>query len=116
MGTSTTSTYYSYFDTVVNAHLIEAGGLDVDRAPVFGVAVETRCRFRHSLSFPEVLDAGLRVARVGTQQRPLRDRPVRRGLGAPAAVGHFVHVYVDRGRRRPAPVPEERPKRAGAAR
>src|SRR5262250_564486 len=58
-------TYYSYFDTVVNEHLIRVGGHDIHRAPVIGVVVETFCRFHKSLSFPEVVDAGLRVRKLG---------------------------------------------------
>ncbi|HLW13529.1 MAG TPA: acyl-CoA thioesterase, partial [Casimicrobiaceae bacterium] len=55
-------TYYSYFDTVVNEHLVRAGGLDFRSAPALGVVVETACRFHKPLSFPEAIDAGLRVA------------------------------------------------------
>src|SRR6476619_348307 len=57
--------YYSYFDTVVNEHLIREGRLDIRAAPVIGVVVETFCRFHRSLSFPGVVDAGLRVAKPG---------------------------------------------------
>src|SRR2546422_7004972 len=59
-------TYYSYFDTVVNEHLIRAGGLDISDDPVIGVVVETSCRFHQSLSFPETIDAGLRIAKLGS--------------------------------------------------
>src|SRR6476620_9439666 len=59
-------TYYSYFDTVVNQHLIEAGVLDLETSAVFGVVVETGCRFLDSLTFPETVEAGLRVAKLGT--------------------------------------------------
>src|SRR5438034_9157467 len=58
-------TYYSYFDTVVNEHLIRAGGLDFVADPVVGVVVETGCVFRKSLSFPETIDAGLVVTKLG---------------------------------------------------
>lgn len=58
-------TYYSYFDTVVNEHLVRAGGLDFRSAPALGVVVETACRFHKPLSFPEAIDAGLRVAHIG---------------------------------------------------
>ena len=97
-------TYYSYFDTVVNEHLIAAGVLDVETPTVFGVVVETGCRFLDSLTFPEVVEAGLRVAQLGTTSVALRDRPVpRRAPTTPAAVGHFVHVYVDRADAPPRP-------------
>ena len=58
-------TYYSYFDTVVNEHLIRAGSLDIRAGDAIGIVVETACRFHKPLSFPEIIDAGLRVARVG---------------------------------------------------
>ncbi|MEP6998138.1 MAG: hotdog domain-containing protein, partial [Betaproteobacteria bacterium] len=57
--------YYAYFDTVVNEHLIRAGGLDIREGPAIGLVVETCCRFHRPLSFPAVVDAGLRVARLG---------------------------------------------------
>jgi acyl-CoA thioester hydrolase len=99
-------TYYSYFDTVVNEHLIAAGVLDPGESPVFGVVVETGCRFFDSLSFPEVVEAGLRVSRLGTTSVRYEVGLFHAGATTPAALGHFVHVYVDRDTRRPAPVPD----------
>ena len=98
-------TYYSYFDTVVNQHLIAAGVLDVEHDPVFGVVVETGCRFLDALTFPELVDAGIRVAHLGTSSVRYEIGLFHQGADAPAAVGHFVHVYVDRESRRPAPIP-----------
>ena len=93
--------YYSYFDTVVNRYLIEAGALDIERSAVIGLVVETHCNYHASVAFPQRIEAGLRVARLGTSS-------VRYEIGlfaadAPlaAACGHFVHVYVDRATRRP---------------
>ena len=100
-------TYYSFFDTAVNEHLITAGVLDVERSPVFGVVVETGCRFHDSLTFPEVVEAGLRVAHLGTSSVRYEIGLFREGSAAAAATGHFVHVYVDRGSRRPHPIPDE---------
>ena len=99
-------TYYSYFDTVVNQHLISAGVLDVETSPVFGVVVETSCRFLDSLTFPETVEAGLRVAKLGNTSVRYEIALFHEGADAPAAVGHFVHVYVDRATRRPEPVPD----------
>jgi len=99
-------TYYSYFDTVVNQHLIEAGVLDLESSEVFGVVVETGCRFLDSLTFPETVDAGLRVAKLGNTSVRYEIGLFHEGADAPAAVGHFVHVYVDRAERRPTPVPD----------
>ena len=98
--------YYSYFDTAVNGHLIEAGVLDIVCSPVIGLVVETQCRFAASLAFPETVTAGLRVAHLGRSS-------VRYDIGlfsdraeAAAAQGHFVHVYVDRATQTPVPIPE----------
>lgn len=100
-------TYYSYFDTAVNLHLIEAGGLDIHNDAVFGVVAETSCRFFSELQFPDVIDAGLRVARLGNSSVTYEIGLFRRDMDVPAAVGRFVHVWVDRETRRPVPVPSK---------
>jgi len=98
-------TYYSYFDTVVNEHLIRCGGLDVASDPVIGYVVETTCRFRKPLTFPESVDAGLVVVRLGTSSVTYEIGIFRQGDDEPAATGRFVHVWVDRATQRPAPIP-----------
>jgi acyl-CoA thioester hydrolase len=98
--------YYSYFDTVVNEHLIRVGGLDVRNAPVVGLVVETCCRFHRPLSFPGVVDAGLRVARLGNTSVRYEIGLFAGGDEAAAADGHFVHVWVERASNRPTRVPE----------
>jgi acyl-CoA thioester hydrolase len=97
--------YYSYFDTAVNEHLIRAGGLDIERSKAIGLVVETACRFHKPLSFPDVIDAGLRVAKLGNSSVKYEIALFRQGEDEPAASGHFVHVWVDRASRRPTPVP-----------
>jgi acyl-CoA thioester hydrolase len=99
--------YYSYFDTAVNEHLIRAGGLDIERSTTIGVVVETACRFHKPLSFPDVVEAGLRVAKLGKSSVKYEIGLFRQGEDEPAASGHFVHVWVDRGTRRPTAVPED---------
>jgi acyl-CoA thioester hydrolase len=93
--------YYSFFDTAVNAHLIEAGALAIETSPVIGLVVETKCNYFAPLAFPQTVDAGLRVAHVGRSS--VRYEVGLFGAGEPlsAAAGHFVHVYVDRATRRP---------------
>jgi len=98
-------TYYSYFDTLVNEHLIRDGGLDVARDPVVGLVVETRCRFRKSLAFPERVDAGMRVTKLGTSSVAYDIALFRENDAEAAATGWFVHVWVDRATQRPVPVP-----------
>jgi acyl-CoA thioester hydrolase len=98
-------TYYSYFDTVVNEHLIRAGALDIRDGDAIGIVVETACRFHKPLSFPETIDAGLRVARIGRSSVAYEIALFRGGDDDAAATGRFVHVWVDRAQRRPIPVP-----------
>lgn len=98
--------YYSYFDTAVNAHLIDAGQLDIRRGAAIGVVVETACRFHQPLAFPEIIDAGLRVARLGNSSVIYEIALFRRGDDDAAATGRFVHVWIDRGTRRPVAVPD----------
>jgi len=99
--------YYSYFDTAVNEHLIREGCLDIRRSDVIGVVVETRCRFHQELSFPETVQAGLVVTKLGRSSVVYRIGLFREGESLAAATGHFVHVYVAREGRTPVPVPDE---------
>lgn len=99
--------YYSYFDTVVNQYLIENGALDIENSPVIGLVVDTGCSYYAPVSFPDRVEAGLRVARLGTSSVRYEVGLFRNDDPAPAACGHFVHVYVDRETRRPAALPEK---------
>ena len=97
--------YYSWFDTVVNRYLIEAGALDIERSPVIGLVVETHCNYFAPLAFPQPVEAGLRVAHLGGSSVRYEIGLFAQGRPLAAASGHFVHVYVDRATRRPAPLP-----------
>jgi len=99
-------TYYSYFDTAVNHHLITAGGLDIHAGPAFGVVAETSCRFFKELQFPDIVNAGVRVARLGRSSVRYEIGLFRGDDEEPAALGTFVHVWVDRAGRRPVPIPD----------
>lgn len=99
--------YYSYFDTVVNEYLIREGGLDIHRSDVIGVVVETMCRFHRSFTFPEIIDAGLRIGALGSSSVRYEIALFHKHRNDAAAVGHFVHVFVDRRSRRPQPIPEK---------
>jgi acyl-CoA thioester hydrolase len=96
--------YYSYFDTVVNAYLIEAGALDIHGGPTIGLVVQTHCDYFAPLSFPQLLEAGLRVSHRGSSSVRYEIGLFAQGAELCAAAGHFVHVYVDRQTRRPAPL------------
>src|ERR1700761_5573736 len=93
--------YYSYFDTVVNEYLIRARVLDFEHGATIGLVVETQCNYFAPLVFPDRVDAGLRVARLGVSSVRYEVGLFRDGDDVPAAQGHFVHVYVDRVTRRP---------------
>jgi acyl-CoA thioester hydrolase len=100
-------TYYSYFDTAVNGYLIEKGALDIEKSLVIGLVVETSCRYRSPITFPEAITAGVRVARLGNSSVRYEIGLFRKGERDAAAEGYFVHVYVDRFTRRPVPLPGE---------
>ena len=97
--------YYAWFDTVVNAHLVEQGALDIEHGSVIGLVVETQCRYFAPLAFPQTVEAGLRVARLGNSSVRYEIGLFAQGAPLSAAHGHFIHVYVDRASRRPAPLP-----------
>ena len=97
--------YYAWFDTVVNEYLIRAGALDIERSPVVGLVVETQCGYFSELAFPQAVEAGLRVARIGTSSVRYEIALFGAGAETASAQGHFIHVYVDRASRRPVPLP-----------
>ena len=97
--------YYSWFDTVVNAYLIEHGALDVQQGRVIGLVIETHCNYFSPLEFPQTVEGGLRVASIGTSSVRYEVGLFASGEPLTAAKGHFVHVYVDRDSRRPAALP-----------
>lgn len=99
--------HYSLFDTAVNAHLVEAGLLDILAGPLIGLVVETGCRYSRPISFPEVIEAGLRVASLGTSSVRYEVGLFTAAAAEAAAEGFFIHVYVDRETRRPVPLPAE---------
>ena len=99
--------YYSYFDTVVNGYLIEASGTDIRELAAIGIVAETSCRFLRELSFPDTIHAGLAVERLGNSSVVYRIGLFRNQEAEPAALGRFVHVYVDAVNRRPVPVPPQ---------
>ncbi|MEN9780070.1 MAG: hypothetical protein RL014_1218 [Pseudomonadota bacterium] len=99
--------YYSWFDTAVNAHLIERGVLDIHHGRTIGLVIETQCNYFASLAFPQTIDAGLRVAKLGSSSVRYEVGLFAQGEPLTAAKGHFVHVYVDRDTRRPVPLPAD---------
>ena len=103
------ATYYELFDTAVNAHLYAATGLDVRAQPQIGVVAETSCRYFRELGFPEPIEMGLVVDKVGTSSIVYRIGLFQGDSDEAAAEGRFVHVYVDNTdpARRSTPIPAE---------
>jgi len=98
--------YYTYLDTAVNGWLIEATGVDVSTLDSIGLVVSSRCDYLAPAGFPDVLEVGLATARVGTTSITYRLGVCRQADALLCATAQFVHVYVDRHTRRPAPIPE----------
>ncbi len=98
-------TYYSYFDTAANRYLIEAGGLDLDNATVIGVVVNSGCTYRKPVAYPQSLEAGLRVDRLGSSSVQYGLAIFTKGDQDASAFGHFVHVFVHRKTNQPVPIP-----------
>ncbi len=98
--------YYSYFDTAINHWLVDVGGLDIHSGEAIGLVVESHCQFVAPASYPEDLDAGLRVGKVGRSSVRYEAAVFRRGKDELCAHGHVVHVLVDRATRRPVPIAE----------
>src|SRR5690606_15749106 len=96
--------HYSLFDTAVNAWLIENGLLDPRGGPLIGMVAETGCRYHAEMGFPDVVTAGLRVARLGNSSVRYEIGLFRNAEEQASAEGFFVHVYVDRASRRPRPM------------
>lgn len=99
--------HYQWFDTVVNGWLIENGLLDPDQGDPIGLVVETGCRYAESLTYPEVVEIGLAITKLGQSSVTYQLGVFSKGRGAAAAQGHFTHVYVGRDSRRPVALPDE---------
>ena len=98
--------YYSFFDTAVNGYLIEASGTDIRRLPAVGLVVETGCVYRRELGFPQPVEVGLAVDRLGTSSIVYRLGLFQGEPDEAAAEGRFVHVYVEQESRRVTAVPD----------
>ena len=97
--------YYQLFDTAINAWIDTSLGIDPMQAPWLGVVAESSCRYFAELKFPSALVVGLAVTRLGTSSVTYRTG-LWADAGPVAAVGSWVHVYVDRENRRPVPIPD----------
>ena len=98
--------YFAFFDTAINDWLVREGGLDIHDGDVIGVCAESHCNSATPISFPEAVEVGLRAVHIGGSSVRYELAVFRAEDSEPAATGWFVHVFVDRGTRRPVPFPE----------
>jgi acyl-CoA thioester hydrolase len=96
--------HYSLFDTAVNAFLIQSGVLDIGKSQQIGMVVETGCRYFSEMAFPDVVTAGIRVAKLGSSSVRYEVGLFRNDEQQAAAEGFFVHVYVERDSHKPMPL------------
>ncbi len=97
--------YYAYFDTVANTFLIEQGGLDIHRGEIIGLVVNSQCSYREAVAFPDQLQGGLRVNRIGNSSVQWGIGIFKAGNERASAHGTFTHVFVERETRSPTPIP-----------
>ena len=105
--------YYSWMDTVVNRFLIDEGGLDINDGAIIGLAAESGCSYFAAVAYPDAIDAGLRIGRLGRSSVRYEVGIFRQGEDSAAAALYFVHVFVARESMRPVPIPD--PIRAALA-
>ncbi|MDG2036397.1 MAG: thioesterase family protein [Pseudomonadales bacterium] len=98
--------YYSYFDTTANSFLINEGGLDIHMSDVIGVVVSSHCDFFSSIAYPDELEGGLRVGKLGNSSVTYELAIFKRGESSAVAAGSFTHVFVERETQRPRPIPD----------
>ncbi|WP_180123650.1 thioesterase family protein [Acinetobacter sp. YH12097] len=100
-------TYYSYFDTAANALLIQHAGFDLQNTPIIGLVVDSTCSFLQELSYPEIIEVGVAIEKIGNSSLRYDLAIFKQGQNEAAAQGHFVHVFVDRQTRKSTSIPDE---------
>ena len=99
--------YYEWFDSAVNAWMVDEGMLDIAKGDPIAIVVETRCTYSDPLAFPQSIEIGLAVAELGSSSIRYRIGIFAEGATSAAAEGEFVHVVVDRTSRRPVEIPAD---------
>lgn len=98
-------TYYSYFDTVANKYLIDEGGLDIHSADVVGFVVSSNCQYLAPIAYPDNIDIGFRVNRLGNSSVEYGLAIFKQGDHNAVAQGSFTHVFVNRASNKSVPIP-----------
>ncbi|WP_180130397.1 thioesterase family protein [Acinetobacter sp. YH12057] len=99
--------YYSYFDTAANALLIQHAGFDLRNTPIIGLVVDSACSFLQELSYPEIIEVGVALEKIGNSSLRYDLAIFKQGQNEAAAQGHFVHVFVDRQTRKSTSIPDD---------
>ncbi len=97
--------YYGFFDTAVNNYLIQQGGLDIQDGDIVGFVVSSACDYFASIAYPDLIEVGLRVARLGNSSVQYELAIFREGEQEACAAGRFVHVFVECASNRPTAIP-----------
>lgn len=100
-------TYYSYFDTAANQLLIQHCGFNPKTADIIGLVVSSSCQFKREITYPECIDIGVRIQRLGTSSVQYCLAIFTQNNTEPAAIGEFTHVFVNRQTRKSTPIPDE---------
>ena len=98
-------TYYAYFDSAANRYLIEEGGLDIDDGSIVGFVVNSGCEYHAPIAYPEPVEAGVRVDKLGNSSVQYGIAIFKKGQPEAVAHGHFVHVFVERAKNQSVPIP-----------
>jgi acyl-CoA thioester hydrolase len=99
-------TYYSFFDSAVNTYLIEQGGLDIHDGSVVGFVVSSSCDYFASVAYPQAIEVGLRVGKLGNSSVQYELAVFKAGEHEACAAGRFVHVFVERQSNQPVAIPD----------
>lgn len=100
-------TYYSYFDTAANALLIQKAGFDIHHSPIIGLVVSSSCNFMQELSYPEIIEVGVAIEKIGNSSLIYDVAIFKQGQDHASAQGNFVHVFVERAHKKSTPIPSE---------
>jgi len=100
-------TYYSYFDTSANQYLIEHAGFDIQNAPIVGFVVHSNCNYLKPIAFPDKIEAGLFVKKIGNSAVTYGVGIFKKGENFVSAYGEFIHVFVDRKESKSVSIPEK---------
>ena len=100
-------TYYSYFDTAANALLIQHAGFQLKDSPIIGLVVDSACSFLQELSYPEIIEVGVAIGKIGNSSLHYDLAIFKQGQDLAAAQGHFVHVFVERQTRKSTSIPND---------